>query len=40
VREVLGVEFDGRSFPDRFLITDVRADLGYSNERRFYFSPS
>ena len=40
VREAVGVEFDGRSFPDRFLITDVRADLGYSNERRFYFSPS
>jgi 3-(3-hydroxy-phenyl)propionate hydroxylase len=39
VREAVGIEFDGRSFPDRFLITDVRADLGYSNERRFYFSP-
>jgi 2-polyprenyl-6-methoxyphenol hydroxylase-like FAD-dependent oxidoreductase len=39
VRKALDVEFDGRSFPDRFLITDIRADLGYSNERRFYFDP-
>jgi 3-(3-hydroxy-phenyl)propionate hydroxylase len=39
VRKLLGVEFAGRSFDDRFLITDVRVDLGLPNERRFWFDP-
>ena len=40
VRRLLGVEFEGRSFDDRFLICDVRADLpGWETERRFYFDP-
>lgn len=39
VRRLLGVGFPGRSFDDRFLICDVRADLPFPNERRFYFDP-
>jgi len=40
VRESLGVDLAGRSFDDRFLICDVRADLpGWEHERRFYFDP-
>ncbi len=40
VRDLLGVRFDGHSFADRFLICDIRADLGdWSTERRFHFDP-
>ncbi|MEU9016156.1 FAD-dependent monooxygenase [Actinomadura sp. NPDC048394] len=39
VRRLLGAGFPGRSFDDRFLICDVRADLPFPNERRFYFDP-
>jgi 3-(3-hydroxy-phenyl)propionate hydroxylase len=40
LREALGVGFPGRSFPDRFLICDIRADLGgWAHERRFWFDP-
>ena len=40
VRKLLpGAEFVGRSFRDRFLIADVRAELPFPNERRFYFDP-
>lgn len=39
VRGVTGIEFPGRSFQDRFLICDIRADLGFPRERRFYFDP-
>ncbi|WP_017607601.1 FAD-dependent monooxygenase [Nocardiopsis xinjiangensis] len=40
VREALGVGFEGTSFDDRFLICDIRADLGrWQHERRFYFDP-
>jgi pentachlorophenol monooxygenase/3-(3-hydroxy-phenyl)propionate hydroxylase len=40
IREMLGVAFDGRSFDDRFLICDIRAELpGWAHERRFYFDP-
>ncbi|HET8600184.1 MAG TPA: FAD-dependent monooxygenase [Segeticoccus sp.] len=40
LRQQLGVSFDGHSFDDRFLICDIRADLGeWANERRFYFDP-
>ena len=40
VRDLLGLPFDGHSFPDKFLITDIRADLGHgAPERRFYFDP-
>jgi 3-(3-hydroxy-phenyl)propionate hydroxylase len=41
LRERLGVEFHGRSFDDRFLICDIRAELpGWETERRFYFDPN
>lgn len=40
LRAALGVDFDGRSFDDAFLICDIRAELpGWENERRFYFDP-
>lgn len=40
LRSKLGIEFDGRSFDDHFLICDIRADLPrWENERRFYFDP-
>lgn len=40
VRELLGLPFDGHSYRDKFLITDVRAKLDYPvPERRFFFDP-
>jgi 2-polyprenyl-6-methoxyphenol hydroxylase-like FAD-dependent oxidoreductase len=39
VRKALGVAFPGHSFPDRFLIADVRAELPFPSERRFFFDP-
>ena len=40
VRKLLGVEFPGKSFNDRFLIADIRAELPFPrDERRFYFDP-
>ena len=40
LRQQLGVSFNGRSFDDKFLICDIRADLpGWERERRFYFDP-
>ncbi|MVZ99617.1 pentachlorophenol monooxygenase [Actinomadura sp. LD22] len=39
VRRLIGAGFPGRSFDDRFLICDVRADLPFPNERRFHFDP-
>ncbi|MFI7439606.1 FAD-dependent monooxygenase [Nonomuraea indica] len=40
LRGLLGLRFAGRSFDDRFLICDIRADLpGWARERRFYFDP-
>ncbi|MGH3762731.1 FAD-dependent monooxygenase [Actinophytocola sp.] len=39
-RSLLGLPFEGVSFPDKFLIADVRAELGFSvPERRFFFDP-
>jgi 2-polyprenyl-6-methoxyphenol hydroxylase-like FAD-dependent oxidoreductase len=40
VRDLLGLPFDGMSYDERFLIADIRADLGFTQpERRFYFDP-
>ncbi|WP_246007234.1 FAD-dependent monooxygenase [Actinomadura pelletieri] len=39
IRELLGIGFPGRSFSDKFLICDIRADLPFPSERRFYFDP-
>jgi pentachlorophenol monooxygenase/3-(3-hydroxy-phenyl)propionate hydroxylase len=41
LRRMLGVDFAGSSFDDRFLICDIRTDLpGWAHERRFYFDPA
>jgi 3-(3-hydroxy-phenyl)propionate hydroxylase len=41
LRRMLGVDFAGHSFDDRFLICDIRTDLpGWAHERRFYFDPA
>lgn len=40
VRELLDVGFPGRSFADQFLICDIRADLPFPSERRFFFDPA
>jgi 3-(3-hydroxy-phenyl)propionate hydroxylase len=39
VRKLLGIDFLGHSHSDRFLIADVRADLPFPDERRFFFDP-
>jgi 2-polyprenyl-6-methoxyphenol hydroxylase-like FAD-dependent oxidoreductase len=39
VRRLAGIDFPGRTFGDRFLIADVRADLSFPHERRFFFDP-
>jgi 2-polyprenyl-6-methoxyphenol hydroxylase-like FAD-dependent oxidoreductase len=40
VRMLLGVDFPGKSFDDRFLIADIRAELPFPrDERRFFFDP-
>ncbi|MDX6742392.1 FAD-dependent monooxygenase [Actinocorallia sp. A-T 12471] len=39
VRQLLGVGFPGGVFDDRFLICDIRADLPFPDERRFFFDP-
>lgn len=39
MRKLLGVGFPGSSFEDRFLIADIRADLPFPDERRFFFDP-
>ena len=39
VRKLLEIEFTGHSHADQFLIADVRADLPFPDERRFYFDP-
>ncbi|MCP2260167.1 3-(3-hydroxy-phenyl)propionate hydroxylase [Streptoalloteichus tenebrarius] len=40
VRHLLGLPFEGESYPDQFLIADVRADFGFdAPERRFFFDP-
>ncbi|MGH7126588.1 MAG: FAD-dependent oxidoreductase, partial [Stellaceae bacterium] len=39
VRRALGLEFKGRMFEDRFLISDVRMQAEFPSERRFWFDP-
>jgi pentachlorophenol monooxygenase/3-(3-hydroxy-phenyl)propionate hydroxylase len=40
VRRAVGEQLTGVSFPDLFLICDIRAELdGWAAERRFYFDP-
>ncbi|MGI9007850.1 MAG: FAD-dependent monooxygenase [Streptosporangiaceae bacterium] len=40
VRRLLSIGFPGRSFEDQFLICDIRADLPFPSERRFFFDPA
>lgn len=40
VRQLLGIAFDGKSYADQFLICDIRAELPFPRERRFYFDPA
>ncbi|HEX5190348.1 MAG TPA: FAD-dependent monooxygenase, partial [Streptosporangiaceae bacterium] len=40
VRRLLGIGFPGRSFDDQFLICDIKAELSFPSERRFFFDPS
>ncbi|HXS64865.1 MAG TPA: FAD-dependent monooxygenase [Streptosporangiaceae bacterium] len=40
VRRLLGISFDGKSYADQFLICDIRAELPFPRERRFYFDPA
>lgn len=39
MRELLRIDFPGSSFEDRFMIADIRAELPFPNERRFFFDP-
>ncbi|MGE0735141.1 MAG: FAD-dependent oxidoreductase [Alphaproteobacteria bacterium] len=40
MRRLMGLDFTGRVFEDRFLIADVRMKVPYPNERLFWFYPS
>jgi 2-polyprenyl-6-methoxyphenol hydroxylase-like FAD-dependent oxidoreductase len=40
LRELIGVEWTGYSHKDRFLITDIRAQLPLAKERHFHYDPS
>jgi len=39
VRRLLGIDFPGHTHADRFLIADIRAELPFPAERRFWFDP-
>jgi 2-polyprenyl-6-methoxyphenol hydroxylase-like FAD-dependent oxidoreductase len=39
VRHALGMGFPGYTFDDRFLISDIRADLPFTSQRHFHFDP-
>lgn len=39
VRKLLDIDFPGHSHGDRFLIADIRAELPFPAERRFWFDP-
>ena len=40
IRESLGLDFAGRVFQDRFLITDIRMEVDFPAVRRFWFDPT
>ena len=37
MRKLLSLDFPGRTFNDYFLIADIKADLGFDHEPRFFF---
>lgn len=40
MRKLLQLPFPGTTHPDRFLIADIRADLPFAHEPRFFFDPA
>lgn len=40
VRDFLGLPFEGRSFEEQFLITDIVMSADFPAERRFWFNPA
>lgn len=38
MRRLLGLDFPGQTFNDHFLIADIRADLNFPHEPRFFFN--
>lgn len=40
VRTLLGLEFVGQTFEERFLITDIEMQVDFPPERRFWFDPT
>ncbi|GFE64380.1 FAD-dependent oxidoreductase [Litoreibacter roseus] len=39
IRKMMGLEFDGELFEDRFLIADIEMEADFPSERRFWFEP-
>jgi len=39
IRHMLGLDFEGQAFRDRFLIADIRMTSDFPAERRFWFDP-
>jgi 3-(3-hydroxy-phenyl)propionate hydroxylase len=39
LRTLTGVEWHGRTYPDLFLITDIKAELPVARERHFHYDP-
>lgn len=40
IRSMLGLQFEGDFFEDRFLITDIEMSADFPSERRFWFEPT
>ena len=40
IRRAMGLGFTGRTFEERFLITDIKMQADFPMERRFWFEPS
>lgn len=40
MREMLGLDFDGELFEERFLIADIEMEADFPSERRFWFEPT
>lgn len=39
IRSMLGLDFDGELFEERFLIADIEMESAFPSERRFWFEP-
>ncbi|KIT15373.1 FAD-dependent oxidoreductase [Jannaschia aquimarina] len=40
IRQMMGLEFDGEVFEERFLIADIEMQADFPSERRFWFEPT